>query len=724
MPDSIDLCQGSVPASSDGNLFTSAPRNGTYKEPGSNEQTKDGQTNDREPLPRPASPEQIQQSAELEPFIPSAKQTDSLSSTTRVSASTPPTLVPARARSLLKVWTLEAASLLLSFSLVVVVLAHFDQKGLPDWPLSITLNSFLAFFTTLIKATFMLPVSTAISQTKWSWFLQDRPIYDFHILDQASRGLRGSFMLLWRTRFKNFIALGAFIVITSTITSPITQLAISYPMRDREVPGGAYVRAVQKLETPGDYMTPTTMKAVQLAIASDLTGLNSSISPLQAFCSTGNCTFERYHTLGVCVKMANISSHLKIESFLDLESANVSVLYPDVLKESLQPPGSKIWKASLFDDFYLAHYDPTPLLTTMLNGNDTFGFRHDMNVLRSRIASFALIFKTLAYTDEGLTEDDVLSRTTGILRPANSSWYEAWEVLIHLCVQSYDTTVQAGADETRMVSSIALPVEPEDSVFVDIDCQYPWADSDRLCDGKADLRNNTLFLQGPAHDSPRPGSKPATFSANYFSLELVALKLRESLIGLVLTYYEDSDLSKPVTVTMTTSDVITNLWSYVLYNGQGLLNHTLRFNRLNNLYLNIATSLSSVMRREDLSYVQGVVNVTGKAWEAESYVQIRWGWLSFLAFELLLAATVLVLTIVAQKRNQKSDRESYDMICDLKDSSLAALVALDIESRSVMGDGLGPISGLEKTAKEVHVRLRGNRLVAVDATNEIRGDFA
>lgn len=62
------------------------------------------------------------------------------------------------------------------------------------------------------------------------------------------------------------------------------------------------------------------------------------------------------------------------------------------------------------------------------------------------------------------------------------------------------------------------------------------------------------------------------------------------------------------------------------------------------------------------------------------------------------------------------------MVCDLKDSSLAALVALDNDCRSVMGDGLGPVRELEKTAKEAHVRLRGNRLVAVDTTHDIRGD--
>ncbi|RTE84812.1 hypothetical protein BHE90_000647 [Fusarium euwallaceae] len=466
MPDSMDLCQGSVPATGSANKSISAPQNETHEEPGSNEEMREGATSDEEPLPRPPSPDQIQQSAELEPFIPPTKQTASLSSTACVSTSTPRTLIPAKARSLLRVWRLEAASLLLSFScfiLIIVVLAHFDQKGLPDWPLSITLNSFLAFFTTLIKATFMLPVSTAISQTKWSWFLQDRPMYDFHILDQASRGVRGSFMLLWRAHFRSFVSLGACIVIISTLTSPVTQLAINYPMRDREVPRGAYARAIRKIETPTDALAHATSKAVQLAIA--------------------------------------------------------------------------------------------------------------------------------------LT-----------------SW--------------------------------------------------------------------------------------------------VAAK------------YEDLDMSTRITLTMTPSDFIQSLWTLVLFHPHAMLNHTARYNCLNNIYLNVATALSSVIRRADLDYTEHGFNVTGKAWEAETYVQIRWGWLSFLAFELVLATSLLAMTIATQKHNQKSDRESYDMVCDLKDSSLAALVALNNDSRGVVGDGLGPISGLEKTAKEVHVRLRGNRLVAVDPAHETRCDSA
>ncbi|KAJ3465085.1 hypothetical protein MRS44_005743 [Fusarium solani] len=314
-----------------------------------------------------------------------------------------------------------------------------------------------------------------------------------------------------------------------------------------------------------------------------------------------------------------MSSHLKIETFKDLESAEIPPSDLELLKEMIQPPGMKIWKASLSDHSYAIHLDTFSLCADMLVGNDTFGF---------------------LYNDTFLTEDDFISED-GYLKQSDTFWHEAWEVLFHLCVQSYDTKVQAGADETQMVSSIAIPMEPEDSAFMDINCPQS-------------------LSAKPREDSPRPGSKSEAFSANYLSIELAALRLRESLTSWVVTKYEDSDLSKPITLSMRSSDFIGSLWSAVLFHPRKLLDHTARNDSLHNIYLNVATALSSVIRRAELNYTEHAFNITGQAWEAETYVQVRWGWLSFLAFELVLAATVLALTIAAQKSNQNSEsgRES------------------------------------------------------------------
>ncbi|KAJ4223451.1 hypothetical protein NW759_006086 [Fusarium solani] len=245
-----------------------------------------------------------------------------------------------------------------------------------------------------------------------------------------------------------------------------------------------------------------------------------------------------------------------------------------------------------------------------------------MNLLRTRIASFALIFTTPVYNDTFSTEDDFISED-GYLKQSDTFWHEAWEVLFHLCVQSYDTKVQAGADETQMVSSIAIPMEPEDSAFMDINCPQSLYGPSDICEENPERYNETLVLRSPGEDSPRPGSKSEAFSANYLSIELAALRLRESLTSWVVTKYEDSDLSKPITLSMRSSDFIGSLWSAVLFHPRKLLDHTARNDSLHNIYLNVATALSSVIRRAELNYTEHAFNITGQAWEAETYVQVR-----------------------------------------------------------------------------------------------------
>lgn len=131
---------------------------------------------------------------------------------------------------------------------MVIVLCKFDQRALPDWPLRPMLNTFLAFFSLLTKAAFMIPVSAAISSSQWLYFLQYRPLCEFYPFDQASRGAWGSLALLWKVKHRHLTSIGAFITIISTLTSPITQLAIRHPLRNVEVPGEAITSAIKSLK--------------------------------------------------------------------------------------------------------------------------------------------------------------------------------------------------------------------------------------------------------------------------------------------------------------------------------------------------------------------------------------------------------------------------------------------------------------------------------------------
>ncbi|KAF6796339.1 hypothetical protein CSOJ01_13257 [Colletotrichum sojae] len=170
------------------------------------------------------------------------------------------------------IWAFEIACILLScllFIAIVSILWIFNDGTLPDWPLRITLNSFVAFLTTLATAAFAVPVSTAMGQMQWIWFNREtpQPLYDLHIVDQASRGAWGSFLLLSRIRLQHFVAIGALVLAISGLTSPLTQLAINYSTRNATLLGTekAETHAVRDLSVPRDSFGLITAYSVFLA---------------------------------------------------------------------------------------------------------------------------------------------------------------------------------------------------------------------------------------------------------------------------------------------------------------------------------------------------------------------------------------------------------------------------------------------------------------------------
>ena len=100
-------------------------------------------------------------------------------------------------------WTSEVVWLIVSILAMVVIIAVLgvtNGKPPPSWPLGITLNTFLAFFTSFSRMAFMIPVVECLGQLKWTWFLgeRSRPLVDFQLFDEASRGAYGSLVLLVR----------------------------------------------------------------------------------------------------------------------------------------------------------------------------------------------------------------------------------------------------------------------------------------------------------------------------------------------------------------------------------------------------------------------------------------------------------------------------------------------------------------------------------------------
>ena len=103
-------------------------------------------------------------------------------------------------------WTVELLAFVVSFAsliAIIVVLKHYNGHSQPDWPHNMTLNSVLSWFTTLFKASLLVPIAACFGQASWVHYRSaSRPLTDLAIYDSASRGPMGSMQLLWYFRTK------------------------------------------------------------------------------------------------------------------------------------------------------------------------------------------------------------------------------------------------------------------------------------------------------------------------------------------------------------------------------------------------------------------------------------------------------------------------------------------------------------------------------------------
>ncbi|KAF2830931.1 hypothetical protein CC86DRAFT_283595 [Ophiobolus disseminans] len=102
-------------------------------------------------------------------------------------------------------WTAEICScafaVLSTISLAVMLWEH-EGKALPEKQRSIAMNSIIAMFALLIRASIGVVLAEGTSQSKWQWYQRPRQLADMERFDAASRGALGSIMLLCRLPHK------------------------------------------------------------------------------------------------------------------------------------------------------------------------------------------------------------------------------------------------------------------------------------------------------------------------------------------------------------------------------------------------------------------------------------------------------------------------------------------------------------------------------------------
>ena len=233
-----------------------------------------------------------------------------------------------RSGNILKRWLPEILSWLLSaacmFSIVAVLVILKDEK-LTKWPLTekigFTLNDYVSVLSRIAGAALILPVSEALGQLKWCWFLgHSKQMWDYEIFDNASRGPWGALLLLIRTKGQSLAAIGAMITLISLALDPFFQKLVDFPHRSALVNATGLIPSViqyRPFYTPEfqngfetSFVNPALRPVVGQFFVDNGTQPvpfgNGTRPDIPLSCPTNNCVWPEYDTLGVCSQCVEV----------------------------------------------------------------------------------------------------------------------------------------------------------------------------------------------------------------------------------------------------------------------------------------------------------------------------------------------------------------------------------------------------------------------------------
>ena len=335
--------------------------------------------------------------------------------------------------SLSRVWLVELASLTLAyiaFGAIIITLWMHQDLPLPKWPSLISINTLVAVFTAILKASMMLPIAEGVSQIKWLWFRQARPLIDLETFDSASRGPWGCILLLCKRTTTLLTVLGALVTIVAMAVDPFTQQVIQYDYCSTVAP-----KAVGQIPRTNNYTAGSRANNGGAGFLSGAmnaafyTGLydppKNASSNIGINCQTGNCTFPAtetgvsYMSLGMCSSCNEISDQITNRTTVDKSGKTIleyvlpsnltisplgrdSVAGSMVVTQPEQAGGPPMIAQSIVD------FDMMVFDTTVCKDIATFT---DCRVWASRCSLTPCVKSYAANVSNGILEERVLSTT-------------------------------------------------------------------------------------------------------------------------------------------------------------------------------------------------------------------------------------------------------------------------------------------------------------------------
>ncbi|OAL53943.1 hypothetical protein IQ07DRAFT_609158 [Pyrenochaeta sp. DS3sAY3a] len=549
--------------------------------------------------------------------------------------------------NVLKRWLLEVISWLFSavcMAAIIGVLIRLKDEPLTKWALAektgLTLNAYISILSKMAGAALILPVSEALGQLKWSWFLEhSKQMWDFEIFDNASRGPWGSLLLLVRTKGRALAAVGALIMLCSLALDPFFQQVVDFPDRWALQNTSS---AIPRVAAYTPFYVPEFFQGFDMNILDPairpLVGLffvdngtqpvpfgNGTRPDIPLSCPTSNCTWPEYETLAVCSQCSDVPNLLEWACrftaidwtsnttgpidpapngtvcgyFLNATSDKPILMTGYILEDGLN--GSTKGEALIQRSFPL---------TDMLERVPYFGGSVNYKHIRNPILDALIV--SVADGSAGVHRND-----TPVIQECVLAW----------CVQTIQSSYEWGVYEENITSTY-YNTTPGD---------FPWTNVQFEYEG-GEVGFTTMYSQNITI-TPPPSSREndlVVFNETYFVSNL-------TMSNVMITF--DDYFPSMYTATSPSDIPVLRYKNYVdgAYIRHVQWNPLVAPNNVTRHMERLATAMTNVVRSSDPSNDM----LPGKAYARENYVSVRWEWLT-LPLGLLFISLIFLSATVAK----------------------------------------------------------------------------
>lgn len=519
-------------------------------------------------------------------------------------------------------WTWEilcAIVSLICIALLIAFLATVNGKKYKDWQYTIAPNTVVSIVVAFSKAAMLVPVTACIGQLKWGRKRgqQQSPteLYDFHVLDQASRGPWGAMQVFWHVA-SLLPMLGAILVIFSLAIDPFAQQILAFPSREVVVFNGSAT-----IQRAHEYFPQWASQAysngfnnwyrirqldpnMQLAV---LNGLAQKGTALDPKCPSSRCEYPEFATLGICSTCQDVTE----------ESNQTCVSVPE---SALSYHGPVMPEGALADAPVNCTYSSpnglkiNPLPTSFaIQGKDSYKVSR---VPWNSVTSTSLFTQLIEEKDGNAT--DILQMLAAqyperenyvIYTPENSTKPEKKPSLsqcsVYFCEQQFPNSTYTSSDHKSPQPSRSQALE------------FDFARQLQPVEGPiADIK--ALYMFHPLNESK-------TYSTNStYTIETETMsdlvELLQSLFNITENGFGNSNKQgTPMAVLATSQNISESMDS-------------------------MATSMTNVIRQN-----LAASHVPGQLYYNETFIQVRWPWIIYPVALIVISIVFMSTTAVANR---------------------------------------------------------------------------